>query len=65
LRRPPLLARDGALVSADVLRKLGHDERTIRRALHGLPEVVLPSVRRVYYAVEDVREALRREAERR
>jgi hypothetical protein len=55
-----LLARDGALIACEHLRELGLDERTIHRVVRGLPEVALPGVRRVYFAVEDVRERLGR-----
>lgn len=56
-----LLRIDGALVGVEHLRELGLDERTIARVLRGLPEVAFPNVDRVYFAVEDVRERLRKE----
>ena len=42
-----LLATPGALIGVEHLRELGHDERTIARVLHGLPEIAFPSNRTV------------------
>jgi hypothetical protein len=53
-----LLATPGALVTVEHVRALGLDEREIDRVLRGLPEIALPDVRRVYFAVEDVRARL-------